>query len=728
MLAPALGHAQSAANPQAAQAPTGGDSNEVIVTAEKRAQRLIDVPASISALTARDMKDKHLVALSDLSQQVPNVVMSGSSLFPSVVIRGIGSASGNNPGFAPAATVYVDEVYQGRERAENVPVCGLSQVDVLRGPQSTLYGKNTIAGAINITTQAPTDQFHASADGQYGNLNFGQFCGTVSGPVASDGLKVSLNGLYRHRDGYILNAYNGQHLNYDNAAGIYDAVPHLTVDVSADYMHETDTESDLTTNYSAFKLIGPPYSTSPTYDPRTRTEALNAPEYGARDVGGVSARINYDFPDARLTSISAYRAYTSRYGYDPDGSSLNEDSQNNTDDANQFSQELRLTSTRSGPLQWIVGGYYYHENLHDTFTTHFLDQFPTLLLGLPPLPKGYDDATEAKANVIENSYAGFASATYSITPQLILTGGVRYTIDDKTLHFSQLQNYTVPLGALSIGSLLLAHIPPRTDTISESVPTYDVSLSYKFTRDAVGYLKFSRGYKAGGFNAYVITPPYNPKLSLGFKPEFLDNYEAGFKATWFDHRLSLDLAAFYDNYTNKQEIVENVAVLGFTVENAAKARTYGLEIEADAKPLPGLDLSANIGLLKGTYLSFPNAGAHLNFTGHELAGARPWEGTFAAQYEHEVAPGYSGLARVEIFHSDAYYSDPNNSPGFETKAYTYLNARVGVESDDGTWGVYLWGRNLTDAFVLSGGYISLPLTARAVNLPRTFGVELSWKR
>jgi iron complex outermembrane recepter protein len=735
LLAPALGHAQSAAGPRAAQQGPSGESGEVIVTAEKRAQRLIDVPASISALTARDLKNKHLIALSDLSQQVPNVLISGSSLFPSVVIRGIGSASGGNPGFAPAATVYVDEVYQGRERAENVPVCGISQVDVLRGPQSTLYGKNTIAGAINVTTQAPTSQPHASIDGQFGNLNFGQFCGTVSGPVASDNLRFSLNGLYRHRDGDILNVFNGKHLNFDDAAGIraraiYDASPNLTFDISADYLHETDTESDLTTDYSAFKLLGPPYSTSPTFDPRTRTESVNSPEAGARDVGGVSARINYNFPDARLTSISAYRAYTSIYAYDSDGSALNEDAQNNTDNAEQFSQELRLTSTRGGPLQWIVGGYYYYENLHDTFTTHFLDQFPALLLGLPPLPHGYDDSNEAKANVVENSYAGFASANYSFTPQLVLTAGVRYTIDDKTLHFSQLNNYTMPAGAISIGSFLLAHIPPRIDTISESVPTYDASLSYKFTTDMVGYLKYSHGYKAGGFNAFVITPPFNPKLSLGFKPEFLDNYEAGFKGEWFDHHLSLDLAAFYDNYTNKQEIVENIAVLGFTVENAAKARTYGLEIEADAKPFPGLDLTADIGLLKATYLSFPNAGSGLNFTGHELAGARPWDGNFAAQYEHELgfAQGYSGLARLEIFHSDAYFSDPNNSPGFETKPYTYVNARLGVESDDGVWGFYLWGRNLTDAFVLSGGYISLPLTARAVNLPRTFGFELSWRR
>lgn len=735
LLSPAISHAQvgaGQASPAGAQqAARDAEDGQVIVTAEKRAQRLIDVPASVSAITVKEIQDRHLIAVSDIAQQVPNVLMSGSSLFPNITIRGVGSASGGNPGFAPAATLYVDEVYQGRERAENVPLCGIQQIEVLRGPQSTLYGKNTIAGAVNIATEAPSHQFHATLDGQYGNLNFGQLCGTVSGPVGGDNLRISLNGLYKHRDGDILNAFNGQHLNYDNAAGvraraIYDATPRLSFDFSADYLQESDSESELTTDYSAFKLLGPPYSTYAPFNPRTRTEAVNSPELGRRTVGGASARITYDFPDAKLTSITAYRGYTSRYAYDSDGSSLSEDAQNNTDDANQFNQEVRLTSSDPGPFQWIVGGYYYHEDLHDTFTTHFLDQFPSLLLGLPPLPHGYDDATLAKANVIENSYAGFASVTYSFTPRLVLTAGARYTQDDKTLHFSQLQTTH---NALSIGSFLLAHIPPRTDTISEGVPTYDASLSFKFTPDAVAYIKYSRGYKAGGFNAYVITPPFNPKLSLGFKPEFLDNYEAGFKSTWFDHRLSVDIAAFYDNYTNKQEIVENIAVLGFTVENAAKARIYGAEIEADARPLPGLDLTANIGLLRGNYLSFPDAGAGLNFTGHKIANAPDWDGTFAAQYEHELEfrPGISGMARVEIFHTDSYFEDPNNSPGFETKPYTYLNARLGVESDDGQWGVYLWGKNLTDAFVLSGGYVSLPLTARAVNFPRLFGVELVLK-
>jgi iron complex outermembrane receptor protein len=730
---PGLGKAQQApSQPALSQAQqergSGSQVSELVVTAEKRENRLVDVPTSISVQTASDLEEEHIVAISDLAQEIPNVLMSGSSLFPDVTIRGVGSSSGGNPGFAPAATMYVDEVYQGRERAENLPVCGISQVEVLRGPQGTLYGKDTIAGAINITTEAPTDTYHASADVQQGNLDFTQICATASGPIVADKLDAGISYLYRHRDGDILNEYNGDRLDFDNASGIrgraiWKPTSRLTVDLEGDYLHEHDTESELTTDYSVLSLLGPPYSTAPTFNPDTRTEALNSPEFGARDVWGASMRINYDFNGMKLTSITAGRGYATYYAYDSDGTALNEDAQTTLDDDRQFSQELRLTSTGGGRFQWIVGAYYYRESLHDVFTTNFYDQFPTALLGLPALPTNYDDVTVADANVLENSYAGFASGTWKITDKLVLEGGVRWTLDDKTLHFSQLT--TEPGSPFSIGELLLAQIPPRVDTLSESVPTGDVSLTYEFSRDQAGYIKFSRGYKAGGFNAFAITNPFNANLSLAFKPEFLNNYEVGFKGEWFDNRLSFNGDVFYDDYTNKQKIVEDAALFSFTVLNAAAARIYGSELEGDARPFPGFDLSAKLGLLDAHYTSFPNGGEGQNFTGNKVANAPEFTGTFAAQYHHEIANGWSGMGRIEVFHSSSYFEDPNNTPAYETLPYTYLNARLGVQADNGRWGVYLWGSNLTNRIVFSGGYAAIPVTARAVNFPRLFGVEFS---
>ncbi len=179
--AEAAAAATSAENDQ-----TGTEIGELVVTAEKRSERFLDVPTSISVVTSQDIKDKDLIALSDIANRAPNVVMSGSSIYPNITIRGVGSPSGTNPGFAPAATVYVDDVYQGRERAANLPLTGIDQIEVLRGPQGTLYGKDTIAGAINITTQKPTNDFEGYIDAQSGNLEFTQLTGTVSGPVVPD--------------------------------------------------------------------------------------------------------------------------------------------------------------------------------------------------------------------------------------------------------------------------------------------------------------------------------------------------------------------------------------------------------------------------------------------------------------------------------------------------------------------------------------------------------------
>ncbi len=512
---------------------------------------------------------------------------------------------------------------------------------------------------------------------------------------------------------------------------IYNAAPNLTFDFSADVLRESDTESFLTTDYSTVRLLATilpfaPFNAIPTFDPTSRDESLNSPEYGHRIAHGASGRFDYDFPGVRLTSITAVRGYTSNFAADIDGTSLNAASETSADSANQISQEIRLTSTGESRFRWIAGFFFYHENLHDVFTASFLDQFPTPLLGLPfLLPAGYVDTSQTNTRVVENSYAGFLSATYDFTPRLSLAGGFRFTVDRKTLNF--LQEDLNP-EAFSLADLLLATIPPRVEQLSESEPTGDVSLSYKFTPSQVGYIKFSRGYKAGGFNAITITQPFPAGTSLSFRPEFLNNYEAGYKGSLFNGHLTVNTAVFYDDYTDKQESVENAMAISIIVENAAKARIYGAEFEVDVVPTPGLTLSGTLGLLNGRYQTFldPGGNARGNFNGNTLANAPGEQATLAVQYVHPMgSSGLTGFARLETTFQSATYADPVNTPGFVAHAYALLNGRIGV--NNGRWGAYLWGRNLTNDFHLSGGLFELLTTVRAVNLPRTFGLELNYK-
>ncbi len=488
----------------ASAAQSGTNVETVIVTANKRPERLIDVPTSISVVTAADIQDKTMIQLSDIAIQVPNVQFQGSSLFPNIVIRGVGSSSGTQTGVDPAAVVYVDGVYQGRERAENIPLAGIQQVEVLRGPQGTLYGENTIGGAINITTVKPDGQERAEGDIMFGNLGYVQTSGFVTGAL-TDNLFVSATGTYRNRDGFIHNEFDNSNLDYDrDVAGrlrfVWDATAHLSFDASFDYLHENDSESLLTTSYiSPFSLIFP----FPPLQANSRTEFVNSPENGRREVYGGSVHAAYDFGSARLDSITSYRGYTASYAFDSDGTPISFDAENDLDNANLFTQEFRLTSTDAGPFQWIAGAYYSHQRLVDSFNNIFFAPIAGLF-GVPGVTASYADTGTSRGRIISNEYALFANASYEITDRWKLQAGFRYTADQKNLIYTQEETSLVG-GPFGLICSLLQCIPYANPHLEEHVPTGDVSLTYKIDEDQSAYAKFTRGYKSGGFNAYLNT-------------------------------------------------------------------------------------------------------------------------------------------------------------------------------------------------------------------------------
>jgi iron complex outermembrane recepter protein len=710
-------------------AQSGSDVETVIVTAEKRSERLIDVPTSISVVTAEDIQDKTMIQLSDIAIQVPNVQFQGSSLFPNIVIRGVGSASGTETGVDPAAVVYVDGVYQGRERAENIPLAGVQQIEVLRGPQGTLYGENTIGGAINITTVKPDGQERAEGDIMFGNLGYVQTSAFVTGAL-TDNLFTSITGTYRNRDGFIHNAFDNSNLDYDrDAAGrvrfVWDATSRLTVDFSADYLHENDSESLLTTSYvSPFSLIFP----FPKLQPNSRTEYVNSPENGRREVYGGSVHAAYDFGGSKFDSITSYRGYTSSYAFDSDGTPISFDAENDLDNANLFTQEFRLTSTDSGPFQWITGAYYSHQRLVDSFDNIFYAPLATLF-GLPGATPSYSDQVTSRGRIISNEYALFANASYEITDRWKIQAGFRYSIDQKNLVYSQLDTGLTG-GPVGLGCIVLQCMPYANPHLEEHVPTGDISLTYKIDDNQSAYAKFSRGYKSGGFNAYLNTAGFNPATDFKFLPEYLNNYELGYKSSLWNGLLTLNGDVFYDDYSNKQEEVENIAAVSLVVKNAAQATIYGAELEADVHPLDGLTFSGTLGLLHTRYGLFDNAGSPAPCdcdTGNSLPGAPQLQATLAAQYEHYIPgwDGWAGMIRVEGLHQSHSFTDPENTVSLINKPLDLLNGRLGVEN--GTWGFYLWGNNLTGTYHLAGGLSELVAVARGVNLPTTYGGEITFK-
>ncbi|MCW5758545.1 MAG: TonB-dependent receptor [Phenylobacterium sp.] len=720
IVAVAVGAAPAAAVAQAGGSAESTTVEDVVVTAQKREERIIDVPIAISSVSQQQLQNQTLVTLSDLGARLPNVLATGSSLFPNFTIRGVSSQSGGSPGFAPAVGVYVDEVFQGRDRAFNVPFDGVARVEVLRGPQGTLYGKNTIGGTINVITQKPTDEFKGEAAVLYGNLDFNQETLTVSGPIVPGKVTALVSGLHKSRDGYIENRFTGKDINsYDGYGGrarvIVTPVDGLTLDFSADYYQQEGSEALQTVSY--VPLPFPPFNAQPQPDPKKRKVDLDAPIAGERKVCGGAARADYELPFARLTAIAAYRKDTSSFQDASDGLRLDEFSVGRAEDGVISSQEVRLTSTAPGPFSWIAGAYFYQEKVNSLYNIQLGSQFPSPLFGLPPLPANFRETALQAAVINEKSYAAFGSITYDLSDSLRLQGGLRYTHEKKNLFYAQVHP-RVTNGLIYAFAL---PVPPRTDDLSEGVWTGDLSLSYKFTPNQVGYVKYSRGYKAGGFQADVISPPPNtPPASFDFAPEYVNNYEAGLKGRWLDGRLSVNTAVFYLDYSNKQERVNTG--ISFLISNAGEARVKGAEVEFAALPLAGLEITGSVGVLDAKYTSFKNAGGlGIDFDGNRLTGAPRLTGTLAAQYERPLTDKLSGVVRGELIHMDYIYTDTANSRDLRQRVNTQLNARVGVQTD--RWGLYLWGKNLTDELILGGGTKVITVTARGVNVGRTYGLE-----
>ena len=714
----------------AAQAPTEPGIDEIVVRATKTGEeRLLDVPISVSVVGPQEIQDQTASLLSDLSTKIPNVQAGPGSLSPGYVIRGISSQSGGDAGFAPAVGVYVDEVFLGRDRAFNFVLNDVESVEVLRGPQGTLYGKNTIGGTVNLTTRRPTDEFEFLGDITYGTDDLFQLRGSVSGPLVEERLRLRVSGIFKDRDGYVDNRFRGEDVNDDDEWGgrfMLQALPsdNLLVEWSGDY-YESDDTSVLETTQLLFPPI-PPFDVIPPQIADDRKVDLNTKDFAERDLWGTSLRLEYDWDGYTLTSITAYREYDSDFRDDSDATPLDMFDVGREENLEQFSQEIRLASPRDVPVPWLVGLYYYDSDLESFRGIRVGEGFPTILLGAPPLPPGFVETAQTNVEIDTESFAAFASASYDITERLTISAGLRFTRVEKDETYAQFYDQTpsilVPLFAIVV--------PPTSDDFTDNEFSGDVSLSYAFSDLHVGYVKYSRGFKAGGFQADVISPPpFTAPTTLDFDPEFVDSYEVGFKSVWLEGRFGANLAAFYYDYDDKQERV-NTGV-SFIISNAAEADAWGLEAELFAEPVPGLELFGSYGYLDAEYDDFLNAtGPGMgDFSGNELVGAPRRTGSLIAQYTTplEYGQGLELTLRGEADYSDEFFTNTANANVVERDRSMIYNARIGVRSD--RWGLYLYGKNLNDEDILGGGVdlLGSAIVARTINRDREFGVELRFR-
>lgn len=708
VLATAMTSGLAVAQEQPAQAASADDElEEILVTAQRRTQGLQDTPLSISALTAKTLENAGIGRVEDISNALPNVYVAPRELrTTSIAIRGI-SADLNNPGLDQSVGVYVDGVYMGRAATINSNLFDLERIEVLRGPQGTLYGRNTIAGAVNILTRRPNGDARAAASLSYGNYDAIRANAVVSGPL-SGALFASAAVSLDRRDGMVRNIGTGTRLDdldglggrltlaYD-PGGDWDFV--LRGDISRDRTHSG--AYDIFNN-GAF--AGTPFADA---DPEDRVVAQSTDTTQNRDVYGASGEFNLRTGGGTLTSITALRGYKWNNIQDNDYSVLDMLDTGIRERQSQFSQELRFASDAADRFSYVAGLYYYHQSL-DT----------TSLVVIGPDLGIYPTRTNAtiRANVDTDSYAAFGRAVYRFTDALSLAAGLRYTHERKTLDFEQIGD---PFGVIA------ANIAPRHLKRSEGKVSPSVSLEWRPRPKLLAYATFSQGYKSGGFNVFSVTPTD----SAEYRPESVNNYELGLKSEFLDSRLRINASIFYMDYTDLQQnqlISVGGGIAQFQTSNAAKARSKGFEIELSALPVRQLQLTASYGYVDAVFESFPNANAAgADYTGNRLPLAPRSTLSGAFEWTQPLGGSLQLFLRGEASHRSRLFFASDNA--YSSGALTLLNARIGIGSESGAWRLSAWARNLINETYVTNrfrGAVVPGQVAQSLGQPRTYGAEM----
>lgn len=709
-------NAAPAALEQSAQAANAEDSTptttqdtavaEVVVTARRREESLQRVPVSVSAFNEAALNRIQAQSATDLQGAVPNLNIvpgRGSSNAANIYIRGIGQPDALQT-FDPAVGVYVDDVYFSRIRGVNLQLLDLQRVEVLRGPQGTLFGKNTIGGAIRFVSRRPTSDWRALAEVSVGTYRDLQARLALSGPI-SDGVAFSIAALANDRDGYVHDPLNGQEYNDNHTHALrgqlaFTPSENLQIDLSADIQRDDaalNVGQPTSTLSSAFGVVLLPINSNqiPEYNFLT-SATTSTPNQTSLTHWGVSANVAYRINDElSVRSITAYRNLQSDDFIDIDATPLQLGDVFVGVDQNQTSQEFQVNYA-SGQLNVVGGLFFMRENV-SSHQEAYANAFTTPFTFLRTID---DDLTT-------DSWAAYVNATYSFTDRLRATVGLRYSNDEKD-YFRTTSTFS-NLAALN-GTFAFR----ASESWSDTSPTF--SLDYQATDDILVYARVARGYKAGGFNGRANSPGEEQP----YEPETATSYELGVKSYWMDRRLRANFAIFRTDYENFQARVSRavtsptqpIPTPDFAVLNAGELEISGAELEVSYTPVEGLLLDAQIGLLDSQYNEFfeqrqlvaggPIVTVDRSF--QEPAFSPRWTARFGAQYEWNLnGHGFVTVGGQARYRSEQALAIDNSDiftraryPGMFQGAYTLYDARIVWDSPSRNYSVALYGQNLGD--------------------------------
>jgi iron complex outermembrane receptor protein len=719
---PSIAQAQTAqsADDQAADQP---DDNEIVVSARKRVETLTEVPIAISVIQGGDLEARGTSRVKDAQAFIPNVALSdagNSNSNTNIVIRGI-STNARNVGFESGVSVYVDGVFTGRPSSFNQDFVDIDRLEVLRGPQGTLFGKNTIAGAINITTTKPSYDFGGRVSAEYGSFDLFAGQAVINLPIATDKAALRISAFGRKRDGLVRNVLDGERFNDEGSWGgrlqlRIQPSEKLTIDLAADYLDENRRQSFPET-------LGDPAAPGP------RTTINDFIPLETRELWGMSGTVALELGDHVLTSISAYRENDASAKNDNDNTAGDVLVADFTDRQKQFTQEIRLVSPGGERFDYVLGAFYFWQDSSADHIGIFGRDFP--FTGGTRVP------INSLGSVETTSLAGYADAQFRLTESLILLGGIRYTHEEKKLAYRQ-------TGQLLPG-IIFQPIPLLTDKLSDNdvSPQFGISFQPKPTLNIYG--RVSWGYKSGGWNADFIgssligaaiaSPSGDGRFDaadIDFAAERATNYEFGIKGQWLDKKLRANLAAFYTDYRNLQ-ISQFLGVLsgGTVITNAGKAEIKGVELEFELRPSERFGFSGSFGYLDATFGSYANCEPGIpSCDGRRLPNAPRFSYAIGLDYRVPLNDAVDVQFRTELTGSSSSFTTAANINRLSISDYSLANASIAVVNKDAGWNITAYVRNLFDKDYLTGAVnddlLGTGRTFVGYGAPRTFGVRAAY--
>ncbi len=753
---PALAQQQA---PSVDAAPAETDANQagsgdIIVTAQRRAERLQDVPLSIQAVSGETLDQRQISSFTDLQRVSPGLVFNQASSPRSsgTIIRGIGTNTFSDA-VEGAVGINIDGVVMGRQGAGFADFADIERIEVLRGPQGITFGKNASAGLISIITRRPTENLSGNAFLSYGSDNEMKANGSLSGPLIADTLLARVSGFISRRDGIIDNVNDGRDLNDVDDWGVRAKLefrPSDTINIllTGDWSErQPDCCTWTTRSYGASATLRAAETAAGIIaGPNNRQTTLGGRLFTRQEARGVSGEVNIELGDHTLTSITAYRRWNAIDNNDADRTPLALLDINQGDVAQrQFSQEIRLASPANQRVEYVLGLFYFNQQIVNNSI-----QQGTFGVRLPP---GLQLSRAQFTEVDTRNYAAFGQGSFEVVDGLKLLLGARYTNERIGIDFIRSTlpgtlTLTAPYSCTRATPATCGPGGPQPGVPSSSDDSWSwrAGLQYQPTRDLNLFATVTRGYKGAAFNSQI-----DVSLIQRVAPEIPTSYEAGVRSTWLDGALTVNATLFRTKFKNFQAEAVTISpisnLLTFTIVNAGELETQGVELELSARPTPGLTFDMNLAYTDASFKSFrrgpcyagqtatqgcisQNGQSFQDLTGRQLPNSPNYVISVSGRYDFAIGGGWSAFSQAAIYHRSATLTALNQAPNTRQRGYELVDAGIGIVDPSETFTLSLFGKNLFDVNYVesifgtpldAGGYSQFVGT----NARQTLGVSLA---